>query len=93
MVRVLLSSSPETWTATVSQALTDVFDLARLRGATQIVVMAADLDFIDFTGVEVLAAAARRADRLGGSFVVSGANPDVAEILTFAGQGALMDRS
>jgi len=55
------------------------------------VVLAADLDFIDFTGVDVLAAAARRAHRRGGSFVVNGANADIAEILTFAGHRALMD--
>jgi len=70
--------------------LAQAFDLADRGGATRVVVDAGELEFIDFTGVEVLVNARRRAELRGGSLVVTGANADIAEVLTFTGQRRLM---
>jgi len=75
---------------TVADRLAEVLDVADRGGATHLLVLASDLEFIDFAGVEVLVVAARRADLRGGSLAISGANPDVAEVLTFSGQRRLM---
>src|SRR5580658_3579105 len=49
------------------------FEVSGRGAATHLVVVADRLEFIDFTGVEVLALAARRVEERGGSLVVTGA--------------------
>jgi anti-anti-sigma factor len=76
---------------TVADRVARVFDAADRAGSTRFVVVADQLEFIDFTGVEVVALAARRAERRGGGLVVAGANRDIAQVLIFAGQRRLLD--